>query len=457
MNLGILRFLSGFLLLSTLLSAKAGLDYTFIEKQGASADKNNTLLIIGGIQGDEPGGFLAASLLSTEYKITKGNVWVVPNLNFPSIIKRSRGLSGDMNRKFSRISKKDPDYKTVSKIKTLITDPSVALIVNLHDGSGFYREKYISKQLNPHRWGNSCIIDQKTLKGAKYSELEHIANEVAKSINKHLNKPLHKYHVKNTKTRLGDVEMLKSLTYFAIENKKSAFANEASKSLRTHERVYYHLLALEKYMDIMGIEYERNFKLTPKEIKKVINKGVEVSLFDKKVYLNLENPRSIIRYVPMPKKQAINYKASNPLTAVIKHGNTYTVHYGNRRLTNLVPEYFDYSQDAKSMQVEVDGQVLEVPFGSLIKADEYIKVLPVKNQRVNVIGYSNKKYKNEVNLKIRKKNIARRYSIDKKGKMFRVEVYDTKKDKKGTYAGMFLVEFSFVHRIHKNQKIASAR
>jgi len=42
----------------------------------------NTILIIGGIQGDEPGGFNAASLLVTNYRITKGNVWIVPNLNF---------------------------------------------------------------------------------------------------------------------------------------------------------------------------------------------------------------------------------------------------------------------------------------------------------------------------------------------------------------------------------------
>ncbi|MDX1286029.1 MAG: M99 family carboxypeptidase catalytic domain-containing protein, partial [Draconibacterium sp.] len=46
-----------------------------------------TMLVIGGIQGDEPGGFTAASMLVTNYSVSKGNVWVVPNLNFESIIK----------------------------------------------------------------------------------------------------------------------------------------------------------------------------------------------------------------------------------------------------------------------------------------------------------------------------------------------------------------------------------
>ena len=44
---------------------------------------NPALLVVGGIQGDEPGGFSAASLLVTHYRITSGSVWVVPNLNFP--------------------------------------------------------------------------------------------------------------------------------------------------------------------------------------------------------------------------------------------------------------------------------------------------------------------------------------------------------------------------------------
>ncbi|NIO41537.1 MAG: deacylase, partial [Burkholderiales bacterium] len=52
----------------------------------------NTILVVGGIQGDEPGGFNAASLLATRYRFSRGAVWVVPNLNFESIVKRSRGV-----------------------------------------------------------------------------------------------------------------------------------------------------------------------------------------------------------------------------------------------------------------------------------------------------------------------------------------------------------------------------
>ena len=98
----------------------------------------NTLLVIGGIQGDEPGGFNAAALLTTHYKIKKGSVWVVPNLNFISIIKRSRGVHGDLNRKFAKLGRSDPEFDTISKLKRIILDDQVDLVLNLHDGSGFY-------------------------------------------------------------------------------------------------------------------------------------------------------------------------------------------------------------------------------------------------------------------------------------------------------------------------------
>ena len=72
---------------------------------------------------------------------------------FYSIIKRSRGPYGDMNRKFAALSKYDPEYESVQRIKSYINDKNVKLIVNLHDGSGFYRPTYEDKQHSPYKWG----------------------------------------------------------------------------------------------------------------------------------------------------------------------------------------------------------------------------------------------------------------------------------------------------------------
>jgi len=375
------------------------------------------MLVCGGIQGDEPGGFMAASLLATRYEIKNKLLWIVPNLNFPSIIKRSRGISGDMNRKFAYVSPKDVDYKRVKSIQKLIIDKRVKLIVNLHDGSGFYRYDYIDKWHNPKRWGQSSIIDQEYLKGAKFGNLHEISKRVVSHINRHLLSKEAKYHIKNTKTKDGDYEMQKSLTYFAIKHKKAAFGNEASKSYPTHIRVYYHLLALEEFMRIFGIEFKRDFRLTPKEVKRAMNSNLWIKLNDKNLIV-LDNVRKKIRYVPM--NRDINYiRTSSPVMALIKEKNKYRLHYGNRKLTLIYPEYIRYDKSLKSVKIVVDKKEKRVNIGSIVGVKKSFMVKKMKGIRVNVIGYVNKKYKNESGIKIEKRQILKKYSLDKSGRIYR--------------------------------------
>ena len=439
LSLGMLRLFSTFILFTGLVFAD-GFDFTLIKK---GEKDNNTLFVVGGIQGDEPGGFMAASLLSTHYKITKGSVWIVPNFNFYSIIKRNRGPNGDMNRKFAKLSTNDPDFHSVDKMKKIIKEDNIKMVINLHDGSGFYREKYVDKQHRPGKWGQATIIDQAYIKDIPYGNLEEIAHKVDAYINKKLLKKEHIFHTKNTKTHLKktyeEKEMSKTLTYYAINEGKSSFGNESSKALPVHERVYYKLLALEKFMDIMGIEYERQFKLNARELKDVIDNDIFISFNDKKIFIPLSRIRSHITYFPVEKGAKISFKPSSPVMTVVEEKGRFIVYYGNRRLTTLVPQYLDYDTFDGNLKVDIDGKVQNVKLGSIVKVKKYFNVKVDKRLRVNVIGYVNKKHKNESGLNVRKKYILKRFSIDKDGKRFRVEVYDSKV--KNKFLGMFLVEF----------------
>jgi hypothetical protein len=420
------------LFIIVVLSLQAGaLDFSLEKKENNISDP--TLLVVGGIQGDEPGGFNAASILITHYTITKGNVWVVPNLNFESIIKRSRGVYGDMNRKFATLEKSDPEFETVEKIKSIITDDQVDMIVNLHDGSGFYRPSYVDVKHSPHRWGQSCIIDQEQIDTPQYGNLKSIAEFVSEKVNKGLLKEEHRFHVHNTKTREGDMEMAKTLTYYAINNNKPAFGNEGSKEFGTHYRAYYHLLALEAYMEYMGIEFERNFPLTPKGIKSVINEDYHVTLFEKFV-IPTKDVRNTLRYVPTNRNKRL-FMSDNPLICAIKEGNTYKIHYGNSRIASLSPQFFHFDDSLSNVEVEVDGKLQEIKPGTIVNVDNNFTVLSKEGYRVNVIGYSNAK-KIETGVAIHKSEMPKRFSVDNKGTTYRVEVY---KDKK--FSGMFLVKF----------------
>ena len=260
-----LKMFVSILFLSAVLAGNA-LDFKLYKKEGNAP--GGTVLIIGGIQGDEPGGFNAASLLATRYQVTGGNLWVVPNLNFESIIKRSRGVYGDMNRKFAVLPENDPEYGTVEKIKGIITDPRVEMVLNLHDGSGFFRPTYEDSMHSPYRWGQSCIIDQTRLDGkCKFGELAAVAGKVVEHVNRNLVSDEDRFRLKNTETRQGDHEMEKSLTYFAINQGKPAFGIETTKNFPTHMRVYYHLLAVEGYLKAAGVAFRRDFDLTPEGVR----------------------------------------------------------------------------------------------------------------------------------------------------------------------------------------------
>jgi len=423
------------LLCCGLLFSKAqALEFSLHKNEGHAPGP--TLLIVGGIQGDEPGGFNAASLLVTHYRLTQGHLWVVPNLNFDSIVKRSRGLHGDMNRKFPTVSRNDPDYASVERIKGIITEQNVDYVFNLHDGSGFYRERYQDRLHNPQRWGQSIIIDQETIGQKRYGALGVLARRVSSQVNRQLIKPRDVYHVKNTRTREGDEEMAKTLTYFAINHGKPAVGIETSKSLPTHLRVYYHLRTLETYMRELGIGFERRFELSPAAIRKTIANNVQVAFYDKRLYLDMAGARSALRYVPLKKNSAIDYTASSPLVAITHTGNSYRVSYGNRRVTYLHPQFFDYDSSLESLTLEVDGQPIRTHPGSMIDVQDHFSVEAPRQYRVNVIGWVERGRKNENRVRINRNALMKRYSIDTQGKIFRVELYRGRK-----FAGMVLLRF----------------
>ena len=279
-------FLTTLLLLALASTACGGnLDFTLHKLD--SGRPGPTILVIGGIQGDEPGGFYTAALLVSHYKITSGAVWVVPNLNFLSMIHNSRGMHGDMNRKFADLDPKDPEYEAIQKIKAIITDPRVSAVLHLHDGWGFYSPTYVSEWQNPKRWGQSVIIDQPSVDAAHFGDLAALADKAVADANERLYDPMHAYHVKNTHTRELDdetaKEMSKTLTYFAINHGKPAFGIEGSKNVSAFMSAYYHLAVVESFLRSFGIGFERTFDLTTQNVADALQSNVAVSFFDNKV------------------------------------------------------------------------------------------------------------------------------------------------------------------------------
>ncbi|NOQ30725.1 MAG: hypothetical protein GQ570_06350 [Helicobacteraceae bacterium] len=425
-----LKFLL-FLYFSIVLNAT---NFTLVKKD--SLDSEPTLLVIGGIHGNEPGGYFAPAILAQHYDISRGSLWVVPDLNRKSIQVNSRGLNGDMNRKFATLKSKDRDAQTIKEIKELILNKRVSLVLNLHDGHGFYRKEHKGTIFNPNAWGQTCVIDQCSLdKSLRFGNLDEVAKKVSKHLNSTLIKDHHKFSVKNTQTKFDDEAMQLSLTYFAVTHNKPAFAIETSKNLSSlSQKVYYQLSAIEAYMDIMGIKYSRDFVLNEKNIANLLNDKGSV-LINGNIFLSLNDLRKYLKYVPL--KRAMNsFEFTNTLGSVKKIGSSYVIYVGNKRVSTLKPQYFKMKKLDKLVDIEVDSELLSSPIPSVVVVGNSFNIKAHKSLRVNVIGFSTKKQKNESNIKITRSQMQENFSIDVKKSKYRVEFY-----KGNSFCGMIIIDF----------------
>jgi hypothetical protein len=218
-----------------------------------------TLMLIGGIQGNEPGGFLSADLYA-DMSLEQGNLIVVPRANFYSIILNERSPNGDMNRKFTHedidLSMED---KIVNILKKLISESDYLL--NLHDGSGFYYPEHINESRNPARFGQSVIADCSELtdpESGNSIKLEGMAQEVIDEVNQYISNDLYKFHFLNTRTAEEESqhkEQRKSATYYAMSvHHIPAFGVETSKALpSTDLKVWFHNLVINAFMKRFNI------------------------------------------------------------------------------------------------------------------------------------------------------------------------------------------------------------
>ena len=423
--------------LSVLLSTyafSANLHYSLIKKE--SGKEGSTLLIVGGIHGNEPGGYFAPMLLSRYYTIESGNVWIVPNLNFDSIVKDVRGTYGDMNRKFAKIEAKDKDFEIVTEIKKLILTPKVDLTLNLHDGQGFYREKNIDKNFNPKAWGQATIIDQQKIPNAKYGNLADIATKVNQETNVGLIEDVHEFNVKNTNTKEQDKAMQQSLTYFSITNNKPAFAIETSKNITSlSQKVFYQLKTIEKFMNVMNIKFSRSFELSEESIKKLLTDDGMLEIPPTKITLDLSTLKPYIKFFPMSKDKLI-YTSNNPIVAVIKEKDEYKIMNGHMVVSTLKPDFFEFDNSLNTVGLVIDGKKTSVKIGSLIHAKNSFLVDPINGYRVNIIGFSKNGVTNEVGIKVEPKDFVKTYAIDKDETTYMVHFY---KDKK--FCGMVNIQF----------------
>jgi len=220
--------------------------------------RSPTMLIVGGIQGDEPGGFLAADRY-VDLTLKRGTLVIVPRANFYSIIKNQRGPHGDMNRRFKEVASRSPMDLVVEILKGLMAEADIFL--NLHDGSGFFSPRWESPQRNPMRFGQSIIADASVFfhePTGRTIFLEAMANRVVDKVNPQIHDERHHFHFNNHRTMDKDTphkEQRGSATFYALTHLGiPAFGIETSKEIADpRTRVQYQTMVINAFMEEMGI------------------------------------------------------------------------------------------------------------------------------------------------------------------------------------------------------------
>ena len=220
-----------------------------------------TLLLLGGIHGDEPGAYLAADLYA-DISLKKGNMIVVPRANLPSILGNVRGAARDMNRKFAdRVVASDRDAAVVGAIKELMKESD--FFINLHDGSGFFSPVWESTLRNPMRFGQSIIADaeEHTRADGSVLNLGSMVEQVLERVNAQIPVPEYRFRFNNHRTLEKNTlhkEQRLSATFYALTRVGiPAFGIETSKNIPDHRsRVRYQTMVVNAFLEELGIVVE---------------------------------------------------------------------------------------------------------------------------------------------------------------------------------------------------------
>ena len=98
-----------------------------------------TIVVIGGVHGDEVAGYLAARQL-VNWTVQSGTLVLVPDANVPAIKANRRFVGRNMNALFPGKKDGDGNEQLAAAIWNLIKQSKPDLLLTLHESRGFYSE-----------------------------------------------------------------------------------------------------------------------------------------------------------------------------------------------------------------------------------------------------------------------------------------------------------------------------
>jgi hypothetical protein len=150
-------------------------------------------------------------------------------------------------------------------------------VINLHQAYDFYAPKWISRQRNPSRWGQSNVIDTPIYHLPNGEKLEpgRFAKAVCRRSNDRIKNRSYHFLVNDTDTsgrKSRHMEQRGSLTYYALTKQhKIALAVEATKNCSLPEAIGFLTIAINAALEEAGIQSD----IYPSEDSQMISREME--------------------------------------------------------------------------------------------------------------------------------------------------------------------------------------
>ncbi len=101
-----------------------------------------TVMVVGGVHGNEPSGYLSADDIK-DWKISSGKLIVLPEANVKAIKADKRTAPGekDLNRSFPQKESESADNKLATEIYSIAKSNKINWLIDLHEGYDYVRVK----------------------------------------------------------------------------------------------------------------------------------------------------------------------------------------------------------------------------------------------------------------------------------------------------------------------------
>jgi hypothetical protein len=377
-----------------------------------------------------------------------------------------------MNRTFSDKHSNEHNHlyedDIVSVLKTLIAKSDVLL--NLHDGYGYYRPQWETELANPKRWGQAIITDRQQFKSGKTQQMLQLGNRakaVIDKINPLVENKAHRFHYKNTRTKDSDSihkEQRLSATFYALYQQGiESYGIETSKNIRSLDlKVTYQTMIVNAFLEEFDIIAERHTQqLAPPQLSyllvsvndqrpvaykdgEIINVNVGDNIRIEEAFTNYE--RGVI--VDIAQNNSLNDigKTFNVTEStsirVLKDqylaGRLFIQTSSQNTNTTTANKPITTKAQMAHLMVEINGTAQKVAHGATISINSTDKLRllnyngingQTRSAQINFIGFVGNSKGNDGQDRgylITKNKLIKRFSVDGNGKIYRIKAEQDK-------------------------------